>query len=62
MEEVVFVGVIKDSVSALKVDGGGNGGEIVIQVPEIHLPQLMKMALMRKKLLRFEVTVIEEEA
>ena len=59
--DVVFIGVIKDSVSALKVDGGGNGGELVIQVPEIHLPELLKMALLRKKVLRFHVSVVEED-
>lgn len=60
MDSVEFIGVIKDSVSALKIDGGGNGGEIIIQVPELHLPELLHMALRRKKLLRFTVEVIED--
>lgn len=59
MDDVSFIGVIKDSVSALKIDGGGNGGEITIQVPEIHLPALLHMSLRRKMLLQFTVKVLE---
>jgi hypothetical protein len=58
--DVTFIGIIKETPSAMKVDGSGGGGEITIQVPEIHLPEFLKMSLLRKQLLRFEITVIED--
>lgn len=60
MEPVRFLGVIKDSVSAIKIDGGGNGGEVVIQAPELSLPEFLKLSLMRKMVLKITVEVTED--
>lgn len=59
MDKLEFVAVIKDTTSAIKIDGGGNGGEVVLQVPELSMPDFLKLSLYRAKVLK--VTVEEGE-
>jgi len=54
-EPVTFLAIIKDSVSAIKIDGGGNGGSIVLEVPETSLGGFIQVAALRKQVLRVTI-------
>ena len=61
MDKIEFLAVIKNSVSAIKIDGGGNGGSIIFEAPETSLPKFMQLALCRNQLLKVTVEPVPED-
>jgi hypothetical protein len=55
VDAVTFLAIIKDSVSAIKIDGGGNGGEVVLSIPETNLGGFIQVAALRNQVLKVTI-------
>jgi hypothetical protein len=53
--------IIKDSTSAIKFDGSGNGCEVALQIPQAYMAEAIKMVTMTKQVLVMDL-MTEEEA
>lgn len=54
-EPIVFLAAFPDIQSAIKVNGGGNGARITLDIPETELPAIARLLLMRGRVLRITV-------
>lgn len=54
-EPIEFLAAFPDIQSAIKVNGGGNGARIALDIPETELPAIARLLLMRGRVLRITV-------
>ena len=59
-ESATFLASFPTIQSAIKIDGGGNGMRVQLDIPESEMGEALKMLLWREKVLR--VTVEPEQA
>ena len=60
MDKISFLAIISPSVSALKVDGTDTGGKLQLSFDDSQLADVLKVVMMREKLLKITVEVMEE--
>lgn len=54
-ESTTFLAAFPSIQSAIKIDGGGNGMRIQLDIPESELGEAMKLMLWREKVLKVTV-------
>lgn len=58
-DEVELIGAIANTTTAIKIDGGGGGGKVLLEFAETEMPQLLKLTCLRQILLRVIVQPID---
>ena len=57
---IEFLCCIADSVSAFKVHGNKEGGQLMLSFDDTQLPEVLKAVLLREQLLRVTIEATED--
>ena len=57
---ILFLAIIDDTASALKISGSGNGGKLILAFDDTQIPEALKAVLLREQLLRVTIEVADE--
>jgi hypothetical protein len=61
-DTITFLASLPPIQSAVSISGTGEGARVKIDIPESHLPQAMKLMLLRGSCFEVTVRVIEQDA